>query len=95
MLEKLVEQAVWEAVVGKQRGACHLSRILLVCQQSCCQHVASPSVVGAYSGFLSHSQHMQPPSLFTNFSQESLESWPGAQGLLPTEICKTTACSRG
>lgn len=41
----------------------------------------------AYSVFLSHSQRTQPASLFTNSSQETLETWLWEQTVLPTGMC--------
>lgn len=51
--------------------------------------VRSLTLVEACTVFLSYSQHTQPPSLFTNFSQDHCESWLLEQTLLPRETCYT------
>lgn len=73
MLEKLVleaEQAVWECC----RKRCSVPPVkgFVGVSTSMLSAVRSLTLVEANSVFLSHSQHTQLPSLFTNFSLESL-----------------------
>lgn len=73
MLEKLVseaEQAVWESVVGRLQCATCRGFCWCVNRAAVDSQIPDFSESLAYSVFLSHSQHTQPPSLFTNFSQE-------------------------